>query len=530
MKEERSKSNKWLVFAIISYFILWTIRSLTNNLYIGSDVEYLTNRLAQIHKCFEDRIIPFFYYDDFNGVGYGSSFYYGGITLYPFAIFKSDVAIKLFTLIVPILLIFSIRCFVSRLVDDEDGKVNKITFIITQTEFLLNFIATTGFYANIYGLVFGVLTLAFGIDFFRDNKPHSSFRLSICFLLLLNTHLVTTVITSIGLILICIYYFDKTRIKNYLNCFLYTLFISSYNIVNMIIHSGVVNNTDNINRALIPNGVMSEFTFNVVPFQETVIRYATNSLTHNFTLIGSLQLVILIVVLVKYKDSIFQYKTNRKIIYLTICLVSVIIGVDLIWKSIFAFINIPIQFPIRYGLYLILFVFCLICRRMDKRLLKVNLAYSMVCSIVFLVLLNVMNIVTSDNRPYASQIVNGEYLDKSFVYDTKEFEKNAQRVIDVDTEKEYPYEIKKDKVVIDLTDNTSKVIQIPKLYYYGYIAYTEDKQQLDVSMGYSQFINVNVEGVNSQVVVYYRHPVILIILLVFIGISLIYFSLYEFYL
>jgi HSP90 family molecular chaperone len=92
------------------------------------------------------------------------------------------------------------------------------------------------------------------------------------------------------------------------------------------------------------------------------------------------------------------------------------------------------------------------------------------------------------------------------------------------------YEIKKDKVVIDLTDNTSKVIQIPKVYYYGYIAYTEDKQQLDVSMGYSQFINVNVEGVNSQVVVYYRHPVILIILLVFIGISLIYFSLYEFYL
>lgn len=141
-----------------------------------------------------------------------------------------------------------------------------------------------------------------------------------------------------------------------------------------------------------------------------------------------------------------------------------------------------------------------------------------------------MNIVISDNRPYASQIVNGEYLDKSFVYDTKEFEKNAQRVIDVDTEKEYPYEIKKDKVVIDLTDNTSKVIQIPKLYYYGYVAYTEDKQQLDVSMGYSQFINVNVEGVNSQVVVYYRHPVILIILLVFIGISLIYFSLYEFYL
>lgn len=41
----------------------------------SSDFIFLSNRAHQMLSCLQDGNLPFFYYNDSNGVGYGSTFY-----------------------------------------------------------------------------------------------------------------------------------------------------------------------------------------------------------------------------------------------------------------------------------------------------------------------------------------------------------------------------------------------------------------------------------------------------------------------
>jgi hypothetical protein len=115
-----------------------------------------------------------------------------------------------------------------------------------------------------------------------------------------------------------------------------------------------------------------------------------------------------------------------------------------------------------------------------------------------------------------NQVANGEYLDKSFVWDIDEFNKNKSQVID-QYGNTYTYDTDKQYLIVDLSSNTNTntIIQVPKLYYKGYVAKTKASMltdSFDVSMGYSQFINVNVDNYTGTLYVYYQHPLFLQIL------------------
>lgn len=69
---------------IISLICIFKLLTIQQSMLSNSDNIYLINRATQMLNCIKDGNIPFFYYNDFNSVGYGSSFFYGHLTLYPF--------------------------------------------------------------------------------------------------------------------------------------------------------------------------------------------------------------------------------------------------------------------------------------------------------------------------------------------------------------------------------------------------------------------------------------------------------------
>lgn len=70
------KLSKYDIFAVcIVVLILMHIVNL-DTLTTNSDLIFLSNRAQQMLSCLQDGNLPFFYYNDFNGVGYGSAFFY----------------------------------------------------------------------------------------------------------------------------------------------------------------------------------------------------------------------------------------------------------------------------------------------------------------------------------------------------------------------------------------------------------------------------------------------------------------------
>ena len=79
MLKKLKKIDFVCIFIIISYMlILFTYK---DSLLANTDNIFLVNRAEQMLNCLKDGNIPFFYYDDFNGIGYGSSFFLWSINI-----------------------------------------------------------------------------------------------------------------------------------------------------------------------------------------------------------------------------------------------------------------------------------------------------------------------------------------------------------------------------------------------------------------------------------------------------------------
>ena len=142
------------------------------------------------------------------------------------------------------------------------------------------------------------------------------------------------------------------------------------------------------------------------------------------------------------------------------------------------------------------------------------------------------NVAATD---YSYQVINGEYLDKSFSWDLNNFEYKKNHVTDQD-ENEYDFSVFPNKVVVSVHGNRGKDIQLtlPKLYYRGYTfsrvevpeAFTAMNEKefynhtytpfitntYNVEIGDSQFIKVDIGASRGTFVLTYEHPVWLILL------------------
>ena len=81
------QSSTFYILCFVSILILYGFICGSNGNY-NPDLRYLFNRATQIYNCFSDEKLPWFYYNDFQGVGYGSSFFYGQLTLIPFCFLR----------------------------------------------------------------------------------------------------------------------------------------------------------------------------------------------------------------------------------------------------------------------------------------------------------------------------------------------------------------------------------------------------------------------------------------------------------
>lgn len=468
----------------------------------GSDVAFLFNRVDQLRQIILDgNLLKGFFYNDFQGVGYGSSFFYGYLTLLPFTIIKSyDVFCKVYFLVTFILLYLGTKCLVKRFAKNYEF----ISFLyITSFQVIFVWLGST-LYCNFMGLAISFFFLAYVVDFARDNK--SCIPASVCFWLLLNTHMISTLLAFISCIFILLYYFKKERLKDYIRFAVTTILFCSFYIANFIYHmqGGVLNTSSGYEFFLVsPSSINFLGTSKFLGLEGAVL----NSLLEKRFL--TLSPLIWIPGLIYFIKK--QNKTKKIYITLGICLLGMILNIGVIWFELYKQFAIVIQFPLRYMMYIVLVILILCFRNLDisKRLKSLFVLVSCIYCIVL-----PWGIV-AEETPLAKpnwQVANGEYLHECFIDNTTTFNDLRTHVYDNDKN---TYISRRHKgvvtIFIDREVPEGKIL-VPKLWYKGYHAYTATGEELKCRMGYSQFVLVEVGDYQGEITVLFKQEFWLLIL------------------
>lgn len=503
---KRFTLREFYILCFVSILILYGFICGSNGNY-NPDLRYLFNRATQIYNCFSDGNLPWFYYNDFQGVGYGSSFFYGQLTLIPFCFlvpYGIDIFLNIYVFVTILITYFGIRCFASRYTDNA----KYVSLLYISSTFAYYIFLGTGTYTNLFGIGLSFLFLSYCIDFFRDKK--SFIKASLLFYIILNTHLISALISFLVCFLLFILYFDKDRIKNYIEFLLFTFILCIYNMLNILYHSDILNRMTEINNNIIkgfdlPNGkyVSSVLYLSKIPFGGLLFNLIFGNLVNEgYHYFNWVIFFVVLFCLIKYKDNISK---KEKFLLVLSCILS-IISVKSVWFFINKFINILIQFPSRIAPYIIVFIILFIVKHINSKRLLYILFITCLPDLLFGSLFT----WKLDNVEYTDlecQIINGEYLDSSFVFDLNDFYENSKQVIDSKGNK-YDYIIDKDKVIVSIDNKINDILQIPKLYYKGYVCYSKDlSKNFEVTKGYSQFINVDISNYEGIIIVQYRHPV-----------------------
>lgn len=478
----------------------------------NSDVGYLLNRARQMLKCLSDGRLPWFYYDDFFGMGYGSSFFYGQMTLYPFlpVLALSEEAFVYSYIGVCVLVNFwGARTLFSRFGENADY----MTLVYLASSIAIDSTVILKLYANAMGTGLCFFFLAFCIDFFRDGK--SSVPASVTFFFVLHTHFLSAVLGFAGCVGIMLYYFGKERIKEYLRFAGFTLLICSYYIANAIYHLDSVNDTAAINRFALGQPGMEQYVMAAFPFGESVQFLVTGNLKGT-ALCGLGLLGFFLYRMVKGRKT----RTAKQWMVLILCTAGIVCGTKPVWNFITGHFGVPfIQFPVRYMPYVMaVLVILLLSRENSRRVQAASLLYAVLYQISYVMLLGYLLLGTSPPdagglegmKRYDSYYVgNGEYV-SGFCLSPEEFGQTVSHVAD-EGGNYYAYVREKDRLVVSIDKQKEDIrIQIPKIYYHGYKAVMDDggsHQELACTKGYSSLINVTVPaGSGGLLSVYYAHP------------------------
>lgn len=274
----------------------------------------------------------------------------------------------------------------------------------------------------------------------------------------------------------------------------------------------------------------SKFPFTGVIFNIILAKFGLAGID-GYHLIN-LSVVVLLIVWGRHKFS------KREISCLVISLLATIISIRYVWVLTNKIWLNPIQFPCRFTSYIVLCIL-LVCLR-NVELSKIKSRVFILCCLPELLLIPFVTEPTDRalleyDNPYSHQVINGEYLDKSFSWDLDDFEYKKNHVTD-QYGNEYDFGIFTDKVVVSINAKQSGDLQLtfPKLYYKGYVLYriTEpetfaeiDEEEFyekpyksfitdtyDVEMGDSQFIKADIGDSRGTFVLMYKHPLWLILL------------------
>lgn len=468
----------------------------------GSDVAFLYNRVDQLRQIILDgNLLKGFFYNDFQGVGYGSSFFYGYLTLLPFTVIKSyDVFCKVYFLVTFMLLYFGTKSLVKRFAKNYEF----ISFLFITSFQVLHIWLGTTLYCNFMGLAISFFFLAYVVDFVRDNK--SCIPASICFWLLLNTHMISTLLAFISCIFILLYYFKKERLKDYIRFAVTTILFCSFYIANFLYHmQGGVLNTDSGYSAFLANKYANGMfgTSKLLGLEGSVLNIF---LEKRFLVLSPLIWVPGIYLFIKK-----QQKTKKTYLVLALCLIGMIFNIGAIWYPLYTKYAPVIQFPLRYMMYIVLVLLILWFRNIE---INKKLKYGIIIiSCIYSVIIP-WGLTAEDSQKERIywQISNGEYLHEDFIEGAVSFNDLRTHVYDNDKNTYVSGEHKGVVTIFIDREVPEGKILVPKLWYKGYRAYTATGEELKCRMGYSQFVLVEVGDYQGEVTVLFKQEFWLLIL------------------
>ena len=507
------KLSQKFCIGFISVYILILLFFLNGSgeLQFSADLQFLYNRAFQFYDNITNGRSIFFFDNDFGGVGYGSPFFYGYLTLLPFLPFVSfgfDTFIKLFIAVVIVLVYWGVDFFSSRFT--ENSKLISSVFMLSS--FIILFILSNPMFANFYAFAFSMFFLGYCVDFFRDKKH--GYEACLFFFLIMNTHIISALFSFLGCIVICLFYFDKKRFLEYCKFAILNIVLNIYTILNMLYHREALRDMSDVNAGILVSNVTDGCMSAKFPFGGVLLSILgiEQSGYKYFNLVMLILLVLAFVIRIKTKSERSKTFSWRETLSLPIILIGGILAINTIWQFIGTRINTLFQFPFRYMFYFLVIILIISLRSLDNKKVAIALLLS---GIIDLILGGFCITPIPDEEkvsiPESFCVMNGEYLSDAWIWDYDNYLKMRSEVTD-QYGNTYDYTREKDgSIRVTLTKPTDGlVLTFPKLYYKGYRAW--GSKELSVKSGYSNFCVVDVGSELGVIVLEYKHPIWLVIL------------------
>lgn len=486
------------VFGFLGIFFIVLLFCCFENIENYADNVFLYNRLVQIKDCFVDGNFPFFYYNDLNGAGQGTPFYYGQVTLFPFIFFVGNQSafIRCYFVITVLLNYFGFICFAKRYTSYAvllaDIYVCSCGFVLSEAICLLAFSMALGL---------SWFFFAFCVSFFRDHK--SCLPCAVLFWLIFETNTNATLLSFIGCVCLFIYYFKREDLKNYIRFCLLCCLLCLYNISNILYHSDTINSAMYSYNSFEGGSFSTNMLLSLFPFHGLFMEASVSQPDQYFSL--------MIFPLAIYGFIVLRKHWSKRICAV-LCLFVLFwfVGISYIWSYVNSIVSIPYQFPLRHAVYILGFLIVILFRyAKPKKLLYCFLTLSL----LDFVIMNPFQ-YTIDEFPYVyEQSGRTEYLSDKFCCSLEEFLDYSSSI---KSEQGYSYSYSQNEkyFIVDCSSNLGgDTILLPKIWYNGYIVQAEGVD-LSIVSGYSNFCEVALGNYTGELIVYYSHPIWLLVLFV----------------
>jgi len=507
------KLSRKFCIGFISVYILILLFFLNGSgeLQFSADLQFLYNRAFQFYDNIANGRSIFFFDNDFGGVGYGSPFFYGYLTLLPFLPFVPfgfDTFIKLFIAVVIVLVYWGVDFFSSRFT--ENSKLISSVFMLSS--FIIIFILSNPMFANFYAFALSMFFLGYCIDFFRDKKH--CYEACLFFFLVMNTHIISALFSFLGCIVICLFYFNKKRFLEYCKFAILNVVLNIYTILNMLYHREALRDMSDVNADILVSNITNVFMSAKFPFGGVILTMlgVVQSGYKYFNLAMLILLVLAFIIRIKTKSERSKTLSWRETLSLLVIFIGGILAVNTIWQFIGARVNTLFQFPFRYMFYFLVIILIISLRNLNNKKVAIALLLS---GVVDLALGGFCIAPLPDTEkvsiPEYFCVMNGEYLSDAWIWDYDNYLKMRSEVTD-QYGNTYDYSIEDDSTVkVTLYEPVEDlVLTFPKLYYKGYRSFASN--ELTVESGYSNFCKVNVGDEFGVITLKYVHPIWLVVL------------------
>lgn len=470
----------------------------------AGDPAFLYHRAEGLFQSIKDCNFGIFDYASINGVGYGDTFFYGGLTLVPFLLIvplglRNFVTTYFFAGVV--MHAYGVYTLTKR-VKGCDSKLFVLLYlsnICVMTCFLFTVIMCSNFAVGL-----GYFYIAFLIDFFRDKK--SCAKASLLFFLVFETHTLTAMMLFAITFILFVLYFNKLRIKDYIVFGVQCVLFCSYRICNILYHSDTLSLCDFVVEQSLKKNTCyfgTEGLYFGGKLAQLIYHQLTNKKIIGYTYMDLVMLTLIVISIIKNRKKI----SKRCIALLVICSIGIVISQPNIWGKL----NPVIQFPIRYSPYLILTLYLIGLRWLsNKRLLRILLFFEIIVSSASIILGGKMSETFQSDYDWICDYVGaGEYLTFSILdVDLAKLKEMSKQCIDLKTGHEYNYGFEKEKMIVnvDYSEGNTR-LRVPKLWYKGYICYNKDTgKKYKCESGLYQFIEIDLGNDTGKFIIKYTHP------------------------